>query len=54
MPWGAKWEFAARAGTTTQWSFGDTDSNIDNYAWTNRNADGMTRGAAKAERLGPA
>jgi len=47
MPLGAKWEFAARAGTTTQWSFGDTDANIDNYAWTNRNAEDMTREAGR-------
>jgi len=44
MPLGAKWEFAARARTTTQWSFGDTAVPcIDYYAWTTRNAGNRTR-----------
>ena len=42
MPLGAKWGFAARAGTTTEWSFGGNAVNFGCYEWYSGNAGNMT------------
>ena len=43
LPSESEWEYAARAGTTTEWSHGNDESKLGNYAWYNRNSGGKTQ-----------
>ena len=43
LPSEAEWEYAAKAGTATEWSFGNDESRLGNYVWYRDNSGGRTQ-----------